>query len=437
MVRHDHLARAVVRHEVALAHHLGPRQRTHDRPDRRAARQLDVLDLLADHLAGLLVAVGDELERLGCAAPQAVHRRDVAAADVLQELADGRLRGRDRDVDLAALHQVGVRAAVDQGDHPARAHPLGEQRAHDVVLVVVREREEEIHLADVLALEQLLVGRVALQDQRRVQAVGDVLRADLVELDDLDLILLLQRQGEAQADVAPAGDHQALHRLVHLAQLAHHLPDVLGVGDAEHLVAGLHDGVAVGDDRLVAAEDRRHARVDVGQMLAHVLQGKAHERPALHRPHRHHRHAAAREIEDLQRLGELDQPRDRLGDDVLGADRVVDREALVGQELGAREDAARAHARDPRGHVEQHLAHLARRQVGLVGLRDRDQEVGVLDAGLDQRARMRREADDRAQVEPVLEVLESPRIDVDDGDVVLLGDEALGERRADLARAHD
>jgi hypothetical protein len=67
-----------------------------------------------------------------------------------QQLANHLLRGRDGDVDGAALHHVGVGPAVDQRHHPARAQAFGEHGRHDVVLVVAGERQKQVHLADVL-----------------------------------------------------------------------------------------------------------------------------------------------------------------------------------------------------------------------------------------------------------------------------------------------
>jgi hypothetical protein len=47
------------------------------------------------------------------------------------------------------------------------AHALGQQAGHDVVLVVLGQRQEEIHLFDVLVLQQVFVRGVALQHQHR------------------------------------------------------------------------------------------------------------------------------------------------------------------------------------------------------------------------------------------------------------------------------
>ena len=73
----------------------------------------------------------------------------------------------------AALDHVGVGPAVDERHHPLAAQALGQAAGHDVVLVVIGHRQEEIHLADVFLLQQFLVGGVAEQDEAVVQLVGD------------------------------------------------------------------------------------------------------------------------------------------------------------------------------------------------------------------------------------------------------------------------
>jgi hypothetical protein len=107
---------------------------------------------------------------------------------VREQGADGGLRRRNGDVDLAALQQVYVGAAVDERDHLTRPHALREQRAHDVVLVVVGECAEDVHVADVLLLEQLLVGDIADKHERPVELGGKPLGLGFVELDDLDVV---------------------------------------------------------------------------------------------------------------------------------------------------------------------------------------------------------------------------------------------------------
>ena len=57
--------------------------------------------------------------------------------------------------------------------------------------------------------------------------------------------------------------------------------------DEEHLVVGLDDRVAVGDDRPAAAVDGRHPGVHRGQMSAQGSQGMSDQRPAVIGAHRH------------------------------------------------------------------------------------------------------------------------------------------------------
>jgi hypothetical protein len=89
---------------------------------------------------------------------------------------------------------------------------LASERRHDVVLVVVGEREEHVHLVDVLLVEQLLVGGVALQHQGALDA-RRATRRGAVRFDDLDLVFFSMARASAKADVAAAGDHDPLDGL--------------------------------------------------------------------------------------------------------------------------------------------------------------------------------------------------------------------------------
>ena len=177
-----------------------------DPHDGGARRQVDLADAPAHHARGLAVAVRDELQRLGSPAPHAVHGADVAAPHVLEEAAEGGLRRRDGDVDLPALHEVAVGAAVDEGDHAARAHALGEERRHDVRLVVVGDRDEEVGLVHALVAQQVLVAHVPVEHQRVGELPREVLAAALRGLDHLHVHAAIERAREPQADVAAAGD---------------------------------------------------------------------------------------------------------------------------------------------------------------------------------------------------------------------------------------
>src|SRR6476469_7361779 len=104
-----------------------------DRADRRAFWQIELLDAPSDNFRGSRIAVRYKLERFRCTAAQRMDRSAVATPYSREQCAYRRLRRRDGDVDVAALHQIHVGASIDEGNHLPHAHTLREQRAHDVV----------------------------------------------------------------------------------------------------------------------------------------------------------------------------------------------------------------------------------------------------------------------------------------------------------------
>ena len=152
--------------------------------------------------------MGDHFQGFRGTAAEAVDGGDVAPPHVCQQRPDRGMRGRDRDVDAAAvLDQIDIALAVDQRQRAARAHSLGQRRCHDVVFLVVGQREEHVHVFDVLAGEQVLVGGIPLQHQRVLQIDREKAGTGLAPFDHLDFVAVLDRAGETIADVAAAGDH--------------------------------------------------------------------------------------------------------------------------------------------------------------------------------------------------------------------------------------
>ena len=205
--------------------------------------------------------------------------------------------------------------------------------------------------------------------------------------------------------------------------------------DEKHFVAGLDHRMAFGHDRRVLAEDRRDARLDVGHVAADIHQFMADHRAAMKRAHRDETHLAAREFEHLQRFRKLDQLDNVIGDDLLGADRMIDREAVAREDLRMRQIVGRADARDAGGRIEEFRGELARHEIRFVAARDRENEVGVGCARLGQHQRVRGVAGDGAQIEPVLQHFQPRRLGVDDGDVIGFRTQGLGDGAADLSRA--
>ena len=207
----------------------------------------------------------------GCAPPH------VAAPHIGQQLAEHGLRRRQRDVDLRALHQVGVAAPVDQREHAPRAQALGQQAGHDVVFVVAGEREEQV---DVARCSRRRAGprrcrRRAAPARRCGSSVASCSQRAWLRSTSLIWYVaagLDELPRKPQPDAAAAGDHHALDGAVDPPGRSGAAPtaplQVLARRQHEHLVAGLDARVAVADDEAVGlvlepAVDRDDAHVGI------------------------------------------------------------------------------------------------------------------------------------------------------------------------------
>ena len=247
----------------------------------------------------------------------------------------------------------------------------------------------------------------------------------------------LEGAREPAADVAAPREHHGPNPALVVPELSEDVPDVLARGDEEHLVVHLDHRVAVGDDRPAPAVDGRHPGVHRRQVVAQGPQGVPDEGTAVIRAHRHHEHDAAREFENLEGPRVFDDALDMVGDDLLGADELVDGETPRIEERALMEVGGGADPRDPGRGVEQVECHLAGDHVGLVAVGDREQHVGVLRPRAAQHVGVRREAGQGAEVEVLLEVAQRVRGVVDDGDVIGLAGERCGHRAAHLPGAQD
>ena len=134
-----------------------------------------------------------------------------------------------------------------------RAQALGKHRAEDIGLLGVRQCTEDVHVVDVLLEQQLFVGGIADQDDRTIELLGYPAGASRFALDDLHLVGLLERERQANADVATARNDDTPHRVLELAHLAHEDADVFAVCNEEDLVTLLDDGLAIGEHGLALA----------------------------------------------------------------------------------------------------------------------------------------------------------------------------------------
>src|SRR5256884_6002237 len=165
-------------------------------------------------------------------------------------------------------------------------------------LLRVRHGGKYVGAVDVLLDQQLLVRRIAVQHDGVLEQLRDLARAPHVALDELHLVVLLQRLRQPEADVAAAGDHHPAHGVVFLAQLIHYAPDVVARGQKEYLVAVLDDGVALRLHAAAAAIDRYEPHFRLGQVLWQLAQALTDERTALQCPQADEAHLAVGEVED-------------------------------------------------------------------------------------------------------------------------------------------
>ena len=336
------------------------------------------------------------------------------------------------------MHQIGVGAAVDERQHPFAAHALGQDRGHDVVFIITGQRHEEIGLLDRLLQQQILIGRLAVKHQATAQPSGDVFCALAVVVDDLGDAFAFELPRHAQADIAAAGDDHPLHRILHALHFKQHGANMLFRRQHEDLVAGLDHRFALRRQRTVAPEQRGDARVDAfAKMFAQFADRLADHRAAGGRTHRHQRHAPFGKGKHLQGFREIDELDQIIGNRLFGTESVADRKHLVGQQARVFEKFERAQTGDACRHGEDRLRHLAHHQIGLVARRQRQQQVGVVQPGAFEHRRQHGVADDRAQIEAHLELLQPFGVGVDHRDVVIFRNQALRHASAHLSCAEN
>src|SRR5690606_31203404 len=253
-----------------------------------------------------------------------------------------------------------------------------------------------------------------------------------VVLDDLHPVLGFDGFGQALADIAAAGDHEGLVVLLDPAHFAHYRTDILGGGNEEDLVIGYDQGIALGGDRAVTAEDRRDPRCYIGHVLAQIAQLLTDQRPAIDGLHGHQLHLAAGKVQNLQRARILDQPLDVGGDRLFRADQYIDRHGVVLEQLAADQVGRLADPGDLGRRTEQRSGHLARDHVGLVAAADRNQHIGIIGTGLAQYRRQRAAALYRADVQAITQRSQAHRVHVHDGHIVGLAGQLGGQTAADL-----
>ena len=235
-----------------------------------------------------------------------------------------------------------------------------------------------------------------------------------------------ERARKTQADVAAAGDHHALDRLVHAAQLVHHRADVLRVAARKNTSSPGWIIVSPSTGTLASSRNIATMRVSTfgiwrrSSLIGCDTSGPpANARTAIRlaRPSANSSTCSASGNSiSLQQI---------VGHRLLGEDHLRSAEAALADQVRMLLQLGVAHARDTRRNVVQIGGDLAGDQVGLVERGDGDQHVGVVGrAACLQHRRQRRIADQAAQIEPVLQLGDTRAVGVDHRDVVGFGHQA-------------
>jgi hypothetical protein len=249
----------------------------------------------------------------------------------------------------------------------------------------------------------------------------------------LHLVAVLDGHGQPQADIPATGQYHPLHRLVQLAQLAHHAADMLVGGDEEDFVINLDDSIAARHDGFAAPEDCRNAGIGSGKVLLEFTQFVTDQRAVMEGAHRHQLRPSAGEIQHLEGTRIVDQALDIIGYQLLRADQYIHGQRLLREQPRMLEVLERTDPGDFGGSMKQRIGHLAGDHVGLVAAGDGQYHVRVVSAGLGKRFRIGGVTGHGTNVESILKILQHGRIFIDHGDVIRFVRQIRRHRAADLA----
>ena len=140
-----------------------------------------------------------------------------------------------------------------------------------------------------------------MQDEGVVQIFGQPFGAVGFVFDDFDVVFGLELLGEAVADVAAAGDHDAAGARFFRTQFAHDGFHAVDVGGKQDFIAFDDDGLRGGDDQAVVAVDGADLAVHAfKQVLVDVGNFTADQQTAFAGLNNHHAHFIVGETEYLQ-----------------------------------------------------------------------------------------------------------------------------------------
>ena len=164
--------------------------------------------------------------------------------------------------------------------------------------------------------------------------------------------------------------------------------------------------------------------------------GLVHERPSLD-AHPHHADEAVRKLPVLHRAGEGEQTFDGADDFLLRVDEHTDAQRVAAEEFGIGGVFFRADAGELRGLGRDGVGEEAGHDVGLVAVRHREENGGVLSPGGLEYGRPRSRSEDGLHIHVVFYAAELVGVLVNDHDLLLFLGQALRDVKAHFARSHN
>ena len=148
--------------------------------------------------------------------------------------------------------------------------------------------------------QQLLIGRIAAEDDGLLQQFRELLGAFGIAFNQFDVVAFFQLTSQPGADVATTHQHDAAVGVFQPLQLGHHGADVAGRRDEKDLIIGLDDGGALRPNRLALPENGGYSGLDVGHVFLEGRQRVADQRAAIVGLDGDQADATTGKIDDLQ-----------------------------------------------------------------------------------------------------------------------------------------
>ena len=356
-------------------------------------------------------------------------------AHVAGDLVDGDILGGNDGLDARLLDEVYVARTRHLGQHLLHTGALRGERHEEVFLITAREGNESVAIEDILRLEQLVIGAVAVNNGGLGELFGKRETLLLVLFHDCQMRAgVLDLPGEIQRNAAAAEDRHAAdgrHRTTHAAQHAHRLRRR---ADGIDLVAHLRDEAAVGDDDLrtpLGGAQQQVVRV-LPVILKQRFAGKAVGRRDLEADQLD---KTAGKAFHAERSRHAEDPRDLLRAGEFGVDDHV-KPDLAAQDRRVAEVFGVAHARD-RVLGAELFRHQAADEVRLVVFGNGDDEVRLAHTRAQQHAGAGAVALHTHDVQGILGALERVRIQVNQRQVMFFACHLFCDRIADFADTHN